>query len=215
MRIPIFFGSLRRLKPISDLYGFDRGTPIDRYYFENFLKKDSRNIKGTVLEILDNNYTRKFGGKKVTKSDILDINKSNKRANIYIDLRNTEKLPKNKYDCIILTQTVHIIDDYEAVIRSVYKMLKSKGVLLCTLPCVSRIDCVAKEKGDYWRFTKASAEYIFKKYFNKNKLKIKSFGNVFVNICFLEGISLEEIRKKELDYYDKNFPLMVCVKAIK
>ena len=31
------FGDLRRLTPISRLYGYDRGEPIDRYYIESFL----------------------------------------------------------------------------------------------------------------------------------------------------------------------------------
>lgn len=212
---PIFFGNLRRLKPVSNVYGFDRGTPIDRYYIENFLEKNSLNIRGTVLEILNAKYTKKFGRTKVKKSDILDIEKSNKKANIHADLRKIKQLPSNKYDCIIFTQVLHIIDDYRAVIKNLHKMLKPGGILLCTLPSVSRIDCVAKEEGDYWRFTKASAKYIFKKHFKEKKLEIRSFGNVFVDICFLEGVSLEEMKPKELDYYDKNFPLIVCVRAVK
>src|SRR5690348_8634455 len=31
------FGDLRRLKPISVVWGFDRGRPVDRYYIEQFL----------------------------------------------------------------------------------------------------------------------------------------------------------------------------------
>ena len=33
------FGSLRRLTPFSDEYGFDRGTPIDRHYIDDFLDR--------------------------------------------------------------------------------------------------------------------------------------------------------------------------------
>ena len=39
-RVPfgsVRFGDLRRLSPISRHFGFDRGTPIDRYYIEGFL----------------------------------------------------------------------------------------------------------------------------------------------------------------------------------
>ena len=56
------FGSLRRLKPISRLFGFDRGQPIDRYYIETFLQKNRSDIGGRVLEIGDPGYTLKFGG---------------------------------------------------------------------------------------------------------------------------------------------------------
>jgi len=46
-------------------------------------------------------------------------------------------------------------------------------------------------------------------------IQIKTYGNVFTNICFLEGISMEEITREELDYYDKYFPLIVCVRGAK
>lgn len=215
MRNQVIWGNLRRLEPFSDWFGQERGTPVDRYYIENFLRKNSADVKGVVLEVKDDNYTQKFGGKKVKHSDVLDIDKSNEQANIHADLRDVKRFPKEKYDCIILTQVLHLIDDYAAAISSIYKMLKPGGVLLCTLPSTSRIDCQAAEKGDCWRFTKASAKYIFSNLFKQKNLEVESFGNVLVNICYLEGISVEELEKKELDYYDKNFPLTICVKAVK
>lgn len=219
LKASLRFGSLRRLTPVSNIYGFDRGTPIDRYYIENFLHENKGSIKGDVLELLNDHYTQKFGGKNVRNADVLDIDTSNRSATIYADLRSPGKLPENRYDCIILTQVLQFIDDVDAAVASAHKMLKPGGTLLCTLPSVSRIDCVAKEAGDYWRFTKASAVYLFTKHFNaensKATLEISSFGNVFVAICFLEGIALEEIKKKELDYVDPNFPLIICVKAVK
>src|SRR5262245_50153649 len=32
------WGNLRRVRPFSASYGFDRGTPIDRYYLDTFLR---------------------------------------------------------------------------------------------------------------------------------------------------------------------------------
>src|SRR5207248_3252340 len=29
---PAWLGTLRRTRPLSDVWGFDRGTPVDRYY---------------------------------------------------------------------------------------------------------------------------------------------------------------------------------------
>jgi len=211
----IQWGDLRKIIPVSRNYGFDRGTPIDRYYIEKFLKENKADIKGSVLEIQNRRYTRRFGGRKVSCSDVLDIDRSNKLATIYADLRNTNALPKERYDCIILTQTLHIIDNYDVTIKNIYRMLNKNGILLCTLPSVSRIDYLTGEEGDFWRFTKASARYIFKKHFTKDKLQIQTYGNVFIDICFLEGVSVEEIDSEELDYYDKYFPLIVCVRAVK
>ena len=211
----INWGDLRKVTPVSRNFGYDRGTPVDRYYIEKFLEENKADIRGSVLEIKDRNYTERFGGMKVSFSDILDIDSSNKSATIYADLRDTSTLPKEEYDCIILTQTLHYIDVFDVAIKNLYKMLNKDGILLCTLPSVSRMNYDFGEEGDFWRFTKVSARYIFRRHFTEDKLQIKTYGNVFTNICFLEGVCLEEITREELDYYDKCFPLIVCVRGAK
>ena len=71
------FGSLRRLNPISTMFGYDRGRPIDRYYIENFLAYHADDIRGRVLEIGDDSYTRQFGGGRVEVSDVLHVTEGN------------------------------------------------------------------------------------------------------------------------------------------
>ena len=51
------FGHLRRVRPISSSFGFDRGKPIDRRYIEDFLSRHAQDITGRVLEVADNAYT--------------------------------------------------------------------------------------------------------------------------------------------------------------
>ncbi|MGL6345186.1 MAG: glycosyltransferase, partial [Waterburya sp.] len=126
------FGSLRRLTPISDNFGFDRGLPVDRYYIENFLLRQSQDIQGKVLELLDNTYTLRFGGDRVTQSEILhapmgDITPS---VSIVADLTSADNIPSDSFDCIILTQTLQFIYDFRAAIKTIYRILKPGGVLL-------------------------------------------------------------------------------------
>src|SRR5689334_8648701 len=91
--------------PISTMFGFDReGGPVDRFYIDAFLKKESAQVQGRVLEIEDNEYTLHYGKSKVTQSDILHINDSNPKATIVGDLSNAPQIPDNSFDCIILTQ---------------------------------------------------------------------------------------------------------------
>src|SRR5687768_7781328 len=80
------------LQPVSRKFGFDRGTPIDRYWIEDFLQKYASDIKGTCLEIGDNRYTKQFGKGLVTKSIILDIDQNNKKATVHDDIRSLKKL---------------------------------------------------------------------------------------------------------------------------
>lgn len=210
-----FYKLMKNVNPISDYYGFDRGTPIDRFYIENFLKENQKDIKDVCLELLNDNYIKTFGGKNVTKGDILDIEETNKNATIIDDLRHLKKITDNTYDCIILTQVFQFIDDVPSAISECYRVLKKEGVLLATLPAMSRIDCISGTNGDYWRFTEAGARYLFEKHFSKEQLITSTHGNVRSGMYFYAGFSQEDVSTKILTQDDKNFPLIVTVKATK
>ena len=201
----------RQLKPLSRNYGSDRGEPIDRYYIEKFLSENANLIKGNCLEIESNAYCLSFG--KNCKCDVLDINKSNPKATITADLRSMPEIKNETYDCIILTQVLQFVDDYESAIRECQRVLKSGGVLLATLPFVSRTDVRAGISGDFWRFTRASTQYVFGKYFPQPE--VKSWGNILSGLGFWVGMAQEELLKKELDHNDPDFPVLISVKAIK
>ncbi|MEK7568572.1 MAG: methyltransferase domain-containing protein [Patescibacteria group bacterium] len=201
--------------PLSNYYGFDRGVPIDRFYIENFLKQNQKDIHGTCLELLNNNYTTTYGKEKVVKSDVLDLDEKNKMANIFDDLRHLKKIADNSYDCIILTQVFQFIDNVDAGISECHRILKSGGVLLVTLPSISRIDCVSGVEGDYWRFTEASAKYLFEKKFSSKQLNISTYGNARSGIYFYAGLAQEDTSSRILGKNDPNFPLIITVKAVK
>ena len=48
---PAWLGTLRRTTPLSASWGYDRGTPVERYYIENFLDEHRQDICGRMLEI--------------------------------------------------------------------------------------------------------------------------------------------------------------------
>src|SRR5919106_1942688 len=112
------FGSLRRVKPISRTWGSERGLPIDRYYIERFLARQASDIQGHVLEIGDATYTRKFGAERVTKSDVLHIAESRPQVTILGDLTRADHIPSDAFDCVILTQTLQVIYDLPAALRT-------------------------------------------------------------------------------------------------
>ena len=68
--------SPRRVHPIRRDFGWQSGQPIDRYYTEeHFLPAYQPDIRGRVLEIGDDRYTRQFGKEHVTVSDVLHVNR--------------------------------------------------------------------------------------------------------------------------------------------
>ncbi len=87
------FGSFGQLRPISGSFGHDRGVPIDRYYIENFLATHEKEICGRILEIGDDTYTRRFGGDRVSVSDVLHVTTGNPKATIVADLTRADAIP--------------------------------------------------------------------------------------------------------------------------
>ena len=81
------FGGLRRLSPISAVFGQDRDLlTIERYYIEEFLQTHAEDIHGRVLEMGDPTYIRRFGGDRVTREDVLNYVEGNPEATIVADL---------------------------------------------------------------------------------------------------------------------------------
>ena len=98
---PVNWGDLRRLEPISPVWGCDRGQPVDRYYIERFLQQHRDDIRGRVLEVKDAGYTRAYGG-PLESSDVVDIAQDNASATLVSDLAARGSLPEDTFDCFIL-----------------------------------------------------------------------------------------------------------------
>lgn len=207
--------NLRSVKPVSIVFGKDRGKPIDRYYIEQFLSDNKEKIKGTVIEIGDNLYTKEFG-ENIEKSEVLHYTSDNPMATIIGDLCDTKTLPESKADCFICTQTLNFIYDFKAAIKGAHYLLKENGIALFTVAGISQISRYDMDRwGDYWRFTTKSIEQAFSDVFNTENLVIKSYGNVLSAISFLEGISAEEITEKELNFRDENYQVVITIEAKK
>lgn len=206
----------KRLKPISTMVGVDRGNPIDRYFIERFLEANQDRIRGVCLEVKDNDYTLKYGGAKVTKSDILDVNAENKQATIYGDLRKLSNVPDATYDCLILTQVLQYVDDLEAANAECVRIMKPGGTLLVTVPALGKLDGQEDNVfGHYWRLTADSARYVFAKHFRPEHLEVKAWGNVLVGLGFWIGLAQEELSRRQLDYFDPMYTCGVTIRATK
>ncbi len=219
-RIPagtVNFGQLRTLKPISRVFGVDRGTPIDRYYIDQFLSAHQTDIRGGVLEIGDDQYTRKFGADRVQKSDVLHYVAGNPLATIVADLTCADQIPSDTFDCIIVTQTLQMIYEPRAALRHLHRILKPQGVLLLTSHGISRV-CRHEgidDWGEYWHFTSQSLRRLLAEFFPSPNLTIQAHGNVLAAIAFLHGLAAEELTREELDYADPNYEVLLTARASK
>jgi SAM-dependent methyltransferase len=191
-----------------------RGRPIDRFYIERFLERHAGDVHGHVLEVGDATYTHRYGAGRVEASDVLHAEEGNPNATIVADLAVAADFPEARFDCFILTQTLLLVYDVEAAVRTVYRVLKPGGVALVTVPGITQISRGDYDEcGQYWSFTASSARRLFEQAFPPERVEVETFGNVLAATAFLHGLAVSELRPAELEASDPDYQLVIGIRA--
>jgi SAM-dependent methyltransferase len=206
----------RRTTPIDKDWGGKRGQIVDRYYIEKFLAEHAEDVRGHVMEFGDDVYTRQFGAANVARVDVLNLTADSPHATIIASLSDGEQIPSDTFDCIICTQVLLLVYDVRAAIRTIYRILKPGGVVLVTVPGIQKIsrgDMVIG--GDYWRFTSLSLRRLFEEVFPDSCITVKASGNILAAVAFLHGMAVEDLRRRDLECEDPDFPISIALRAVK
>ncbi len=217
------FGDLRRTTPIGREFGLDRplpgserGSPVDRRYIERFLETRAGDIRGHVLEIGDDAYTRRYGGDRVTRRDVLNITADNPAATIVADLADAPQIADASFDCVVLTQTLHLIFEARSAVRTLHRILKPDGVLLITVPGITLVPTTSVWGHTwYWAFTGLALRRMLEEVFEPSRIVINSAGNVLTATAFLHGLAAQELTTQEFAATDPDFPLILAARARK
>jgi len=201
--------------PLSSASGFDRGTPIDRFYIERFLAAHREDIHGRVLEIGEDKYSRRFGGRRVTRQDILHIDDSNSAATLVGDLSDPGLLPADTFDCIVLTQTLQYVFDVAAALRNVRSALRPGGIALITFPGVAPISIDDWQDRYYWRFTLPSVNRLLADIFGEGHYSATAGGNLLAATAFLHGAAVEEVGTARLEPAMTSHAIVVMARAVR
>jgi SAM-dependent methyltransferase len=212
----VSFGSLRRVTPVSRHFGTDRGGAIDRHYIETFLQARSNDIRGRVLEIGEATYTRRFGGGRVTHSDVLHVHDRNPAATIVGDLMDLPQVSDETFDCIILTQTLQLVYRPAAAVATLHRILKPGGVLLATVPGITQV-ATSSEWGPtwYWSFTERSVQRLLGEEFGEDAVETAVHGNVLAATAHLYGLGAVELSAEELASTDPDYQVIITARAVK
>lgn len=209
------WGDLDRITPVSTHFGFDRGLPVDRHYIENFLGQHRHQVRGRVLEIGDNEYTYRYGGLAVSESEILHIDATNPLATWVGSLSDCPHIPSDRFDCIILTQTLHLIWDFQAALENCRRILKPGGTLLLTVPGITNISHDHWSESWYWSFTELSVKKLLADCFSGGEISLQTFGNVASATAFLYGLAKHEVTEQQLEYSDPHYSVIIAAAATK
>jgi hypothetical protein len=208
--------NLRNTTPISDVFGYDRGTQsIHRYYIDKFIEENGNKVKGKVLEVGDSTYMDKYK-EQITLPRIITYRDTGQPNSFVGDLTNLDALPPSKFDCFICTQTFNFIYDFKTAIRGAAHVLNKNGFLIATVSGIQQISQYdASRWGDYWRFTKQSSANLFSEVFGKGNVSIKTYGNVLSSVAALEGLTSIELNTSELNFHDPNYEVIIGILAKK
>jgi SAM-dependent methyltransferase len=209
------WGGLRRLEPVSREFGYRRGLPIDRYYIERFLETHRCDVAGRTLEIGDDEYTRRYGGGRATRRDVLHVHGRNPAATIVGDLIHAPQIGDGMFDCIVLTQTLHLIYEVDRAVATLHRILRPGGVVLATFPGISQLSHDEWSRTWSWGLGSRLARRLFASRFGQGNVTVEAHGNSLAAAAFLQGLATAELASAQLDRHEPGCELLVAVRAVR
>jgi SAM-dependent methyltransferase len=209
------WGDLRRPQPVSREFGYDRGLPIDRYYIERFLERHRRDVTGRTLEIGDDEYTRRYGGGRTSRRDVLHVHGRNPAATIVGDLADAPHIADGTFDCIVVTQTLHLIYELDGAVATLRRILRPGGVVLATFPGISQLSEDEWSRTWSWGLSSRFARCLFASRFGERNVTVGAHGNSLAAAAFLQGLATAELAPAQLDVDEAGCELLVTVRAVR
>jgi hypothetical protein len=156
------WGNLRRTKPFSEEWGFDRGSPVDRHYLDRFLEGHRAAIRGRVLEIHEPRYTKLYGH-DVVEAHTVDINPEH-HPTFLCDLARSETvIPSDHYDCFLLPNTLPFLRDVEESLRQALRIVRPGGLILASASPFVPLAGDARDGEDLWHMSGAGWREVARK----------------------------------------------------
>lgn len=212
----IEFGDLKRFAPLCYDYGYSRGipgysrgTPIDRYYLDKFIREIRTYVAGHTLEIggIRENQDR-YGFTNAVSYQTIDLIQQ-PGVDIIGDIHDPNLVEHNSLDSIILFNVLEHCERPWVIIENVYNWLRGSGSVFCMVPNAQRIHGDPK---DYWRILPDGMKVLFAKFSTKTFF---IYGNPITVIAAMMGVAAEELSSEELNSLNPEYPVATCVFARK
>jgi SAM-dependent methyltransferase len=204
------WGNLRRVEPFSGTFGFDRGTPVDRFYLHRFLAENRAVITGRVLEVQVPSYTRTFGH-DVATSHTVDIDPKY-LATYTCDLADAPQIQSSSYDCVLAPNTLPHVADLMGSLRTMLRVVKPGGTVLASAPTLLPL---IPDGDDYWRLSPAGWRKTLAREWAGCDIAVEGHGNCLAAIAAMHGFALEELTDEELSANDPRYPVLVTIRCRK
>ena len=140
----------------------------------------------------------------------MDIDAGNPEASLVLDLCDPSSLPRERFDCIILTQTLQYLADLDTAFANLWAALAPRGVLLLTVPALAR----EKPLGaDYWRFTPSGLARLLRTVLPPEAdISVVGYGNVLAGMACLFGLVVEDVGEEAVAVHDPSNAVIACAR---
>jgi SAM-dependent methyltransferase len=211
---------LRRLDPIGN--GRQRGLPIVRYYWAQFLEKHGGDIRGRGLEIGGTRTITHYGGASLDRADAIDLSAHSREISVVADLTRADEVANDTYDCFVNQFTMHLVYDLDSALYHSLRILKPRGTLLVNFPSVEYVFPRGLDMGTgaplfvFWQFTPLQVENLLRRAgLEDGDFELELYGNLFTRVAYQMNMAAEELTATELERVDPGHPLLICVRAVK
>jgi len=200
----------RQGEPVSRVFGMDRGTSIDRYWIENFLRRNSSPQAGKAVEVDGVRYLKKFFPNYAAYS--LQMSDDGSPNCVVCNLEVDDPALHETFDVFVATQVFNFVFETRVALRNAALMLKPGGVLLGSVAAITQVSRYDAERwGHFYSFTRQSWERLLREVFQD--VRVESYGNVDSACAFLNGYCAEELSSEILEYQDEEYPVVLCFRA--
>lgn len=195
--------------PTNRDYGLYQGVPIARFYIDTYIASLRATISGRVLEFGWPTYAAQIE----CEYEIIDINPANTAAALRFDISQPlpAEAPRERYDAIICTAVLQLVDDPQTGIDNLQALLKPRGILIVAEKCLSKVDSWDAAV-DRWRFTPTGLQHLLRHF---SHVDVQSFGNLYSTCAYLMGLPAEAISTDKLNVADPEYPLVAAAYARK
>jgi hypothetical protein len=201
------WGNLRRTVPFSSTYGFERGTPIDRYYLHAFLSSHRDRITGDVLEVQTSSYTERFGH-DVSRADTFDIVPQFAPTYLCDFAHCGDLIPGGAYDCLLLPNTLPHLRELDLALAHARRVVRPGGTILAS---AAGLLPLTGDVADYWRMSPDGWRERLAAAWPGATIEIAGHGNCLAAMAAQLGLALEELSREELDVQDPRYPVLTTI----
>ena len=201
------WGNLRRTTPFSATYGFDRGTPIDRYYLNQFLNLHRDRISGAVLEVQTDGYTERFGA-GVTRADTFDIVPLFDPTYLCDFAHCDAAIPSRAYDCLLLPNTLPHLRELDRALAQAARVVRPGGTILAS---AAGLLPLTRDVPEYWRLSPDGWRERLSSAWPGAAIDVAGHGNCLASVAAQLGLAVEELTAAELDVQDPRYPVLITV----